>query len=224
MSKLKEVLGKRIATIDARLAEIGDVEAIANEELRQRQGEIDAVATGRVPCGKTEADLDAIREKLGLKTVNPDYRKKRLEVSAEVTAKYEEKIAEAQRLTAEREKLQGALPFISIIEDALADYLPLVKEVSAELEPQLVDVIMVLVEFFTKAGIEVWGRTQHQFAADVAMLWAEGLKIKRKALIAAGFKPGEAMQLLLATAASPMNAALSYMKSVGAFNQSLKKK
>jgi len=90
------------------------------------------------------------------------------------------------------------LLLVGMFEGALAEYLPLAKGVSSDPSLELANVAMVLVELLGKTVIEVWGWAQHQFAADMSMLWAKGLKIRQKALIDAGFSPAEAMQLLLA--------------------------
>jgi len=206
MSKLKAVLEKRIAVLNARLIESINVFADADAEIKRRNAEIDSVATGRA------ADIEALRERLGLWD-STDFRRKRLEIQAEVEAKYGDQLAQAELLKKEKALLEKALPFVELVEGALAEYLPLTKEVSSELASEVANVVMVLVELLGKTGIEVWGRTQQQFAADWAMLWAKGLKIKLDALVAAGFSKAEAMQILLANSENPVGAMIKAMKN-----------
>ena len=121
MSKLKAVLEKRIAVLNARLIESINVLAEADAEIKRRNAEIDSVATGRA------ADIEALKERLGLRD-STDLRRKRLEVGAEVEAKYGDQLAQAELLKKEKALLEQALPFVGMFEGALAEYLPLTKE------------------------------------------------------------------------------------------------
>src|SRR3989339_1797735 len=208
MSKLKAVLEKRIAVLNARLIESINVLAEADAEIKRRNAEIDSVATGRA------ADIEALKERLGLKGSNSDFRKKRLEVEAEVAAKYGAALAHGELLKKEKALLEQALPFVGMFEGALAEYLPLTKEVVAELEPQLVDVFEVVFgDLVMQTALDLWERGQSKLGKRSAGLWAKGCKIKLDALVSAGFSKAEAMQLLLANSENPAAAMIKALKN-----------
>ena len=207
MSKLKAVLEKRIAVLNARLIESINVLAEADAEIKRRNAEIDSVATGRA------ADIEALKERLGLRD-STDIRRKRLEVGAEVEAKYGDQLAQAELLKKEKALLEKALPFVELVEGALAEYLPLTKEVVAELEPQLVDVFEVVFgDLVMQTALDLWERGQSKLGKRSAGLWAKGCKIKLDALVSAGFSKAEAMQLLLANSENPAAAMIKALKN-----------
>ncbi|OGF36473.1 hypothetical protein A2482_04190 [Candidatus Falkowbacteria bacterium RIFOXYC2_FULL_48_21] len=207
MSKLKAVLEKRIAVLNARLIESINVLAEADAEIKRRNAEIDSVATGRA------ADIEALKERLGLRD-STDIRRKRLEVGAEVEAKYGDQLAQAELLKKEKALLEQALPFVGMFEGALAEYLPLTKEVVAELEPQLVDVFEVVFgDLVMQTALDLWERGQSKLGKRSAGLWAKGCKIKLDALVSAGFSKAEAMQLLLANSENPAAAMIKALKN-----------
>jgi len=216
MRKIAEVLKKRIAKIDERLLAMAEEGGEGLGRLKAEDAELEALHSAiyraQAGLGTLSPEQEALKQKYGV-TCRQDCQQKRVELQGEIERLQGPKMREAQRLNAEKKKLTEALPLIGMVESALADYLPLAKEVSAELSPELADVAMVFLDLFTKTGIEVWGRWQDQHAHDTAMLWARGLKVKLDALLEVGFAKQEAMQLILASQTSPANALLQGLKN-----------